>query len=187
MYGDAGAPENSAGQETPSPYPLPSREREKKKPAVSLTPSPPVGEGRGEGGLLKPKARHTTIAKRLRRNTTDAERLLWRHLRAKAFENLKFKRQQPIGDYIVDFVCFEKKLIVEVDGGQHALNEDDDNERAEWLNAQGFKVIRFWNHEALCNIEGVFEVIRNHCLGPDDCLKETPLSISSPTGGEGKK
>jgi len=62
-------------------------------------------------------------------------------------EGLKFRRQQPIGRYIVDFVCFEKKIIIEVDGGQHAVETKKDTERDEWLRSQGFKVITFWNNE----------------------------------------
>ena len=90
----------------------------------------------------------------MRAAPTDAETCLWRHLRAHRLDGQKFKRQQPIGNYIVDFVCFEAKLIVEVDGGQH--NECvADTRRDEWLKSQGFAVLRFWNNEVLQNIEGV--------------------------------
>ena len=97
---------------------------------------------------------------------TDAEQLLWRHLRAKYFCSLKFRRQQPIGPYIVDFVCFEKKIIVELDGGQHALPEEvrKDGKRDQWFEAQGYKVLRFWDNEVLTNTQGVLEVIWRHCL-----------------------
>ena len=79
------------------------------------------------------------FAKSLRKRTTDTERLLWQHLRAKHFGRLKFRRQQPIGTYIVDFVCFEKKIIVELDGGQHARPEEmqSDSIRDQWFEAQG--------------------------------------------------
>ncbi len=73
-------------------------------------------------------------------------------------EGLKFRRQQPIGSYIVDFVCFSKMLVIEVDGGQHAENEKD-KQRDAWLRGEGFKVLRFWNNEVLQNIEGVLETI----------------------------
>ena len=103
-------------------------------------------------------------AKALRKRSTDVEMLLWRHLRAKQMEGLKFRRQQPIGQYIVDFVCFEKKIIIEVDGGQHAVETRKDTERDEWLRNQEFKVLRFWNNEVISNTQGVLEKIRINCL-----------------------
>jgi len=105
----------------------------------------------------------TKKARELRKKSTDAERLLWRHLRAKRFDGLKFRRQQPIGDYIVDFVSFDKRLIVEVDGSQHLIRKDIDVQRTRWLEEQEFKVLRFWNNEVLKNIEGVLERIRENC------------------------
>ena len=102
-------------------------------------------------------------ARTLRKKQTDSEKLLWRHIRAKQMEGIKFRRQQPIGNYVVDFICLEKSLIIEVDGGHHAENRKDE-ERDEWLNSEGFKVLRFWNNEVLTNIEGVLEVIRQNCL-----------------------
>jgi very-short-patch-repair endonuclease len=103
------------------------------------------------------------IAKTLRKRTTDAENVLWRHLRAKRFRGLKFRRQQPIGTYIVDFVCFEKRIVIEVDGGGHSFEKVQDSARDRWLGEEGFKVLRFWNTEVLQNIDGVLEVIREHC------------------------
>ena len=100
-----------------------------------------------------------TLAKNLRRRSTDAERLLWRHLRGKQLSGYKFRRQEPLANYIVDFVCFSKKLIIEVDGGQHAIEADKDLERDNWLREQDFKVLRFWNNEVLANIKGVIETI----------------------------
>ena len=95
-----------------------------------------------------------TFARKLRAAPTDAEVIVWRQLRAHRFAGHKFKRQQPIGNYIVDFVCFEAKLIVEVDGGQH--NESAaDKLRDAWLGSQGFVVLRFWNNDVLQNLEGV--------------------------------
>ena len=88
-------------------------------------------------------------------------------------EGLKFRSQQPIGRYIVDFVCFEKKIIIEVDGGQHALETKKDTERDKWLRSQGFKVIRFWNNKVLTDTQGVLpacalqtdrEAVRINCL-----------------------
>ncbi len=105
----------------------------------------------------------TNIAKYLRKKYTDAERLLWKHLRVKQLEGLKFRRQRPIKDYIVDFVCFEKGIVIEVDRGQHYENNDD-KKRDEWLRGEGFKVLRFWNNELLKNINGVLKEIWSNCL-----------------------
>ncbi|MBI5191879.1 MAG: endonuclease domain-containing protein [Nitrospirae bacterium] len=104
------------------------------------------------------------IAKTLRKRLTDTENVLWKYLRAKQLEGYKFRRQEPIGKYVVDFVCYEKQIIIEVDGGQHSIEIDKDKERDEWFSSQGFKVLRFWNNEVLVNIEGVLEVIRENCL-----------------------
>jgi len=101
----------------------------------------------------------TKIAKTLRKSPTDAERFLWKHLRTKQIDGLKFRRQEPIGSYVVDFVCFESNVVVEVDGGQHAASKKD-TARDAWFQSQGFKLLRFWNHDVLLNIEGVLEVIR---------------------------
>jgi len=107
----------------------------------------------------------TRTARDLRKNSTDAERLLWKHLKTKQLDGLKFRRQEQIGRFIADFVCFEKRLIVEADGGQHAQEVEKDEERTTWLNAQGFTVLRFWNNEILSNIEGVIDVIKRYCNG----------------------
>ena len=105
------------------------------------------------GGKLIPKARQ------LRKNLTDAEQHLWQHIRKRQLFGCKFRRQVPLGNYIADFVCLEKRLIVEVDGGQHAVQRDYDSNRTEWLESQGFKVVRFWNHAVLKNVDEVKEVI----------------------------
>jgi very-short-patch-repair endonuclease len=105
-----------------------------------------------------------SLAKKLRKNSTDAERLLWKHLRAQQVEGLKFRRQHPIGNYIVDFVCVPKKIVIELDGGQHAEEVSKDSERDKWLKTEGYKVLRFWNNEVLKNLEGVLEEIRQACL-----------------------
>jgi|SRR5436309_10979997 len=99
------------------------------------------------------------FARALRKNPTEAEQALWSHLRIKQMEGNRFRRQQPIGPYVVDFVCFEKKLVVELDGGQHAEQSAYDAERTTWLESQGFRVLRFWNHQVLREIEAVKEVI----------------------------
>ena len=97
------------------------------------------------------------LARNLRKNSTPQEQKLWNLLRNRQLKNLKFKRQYPIGEYIVDFVCKEKKIIIELDGSQHNFEENikNDNERTEYLENLGFKVIRFWNNEIENNIDGV--------------------------------
>jgi very-short-patch-repair endonuclease len=106
------------------------------------------------------------LGKALRNRPTDAEQFLWKYLRLKQMEGLKFRRQQPIDNYIVDFICLEKRIIIEVDGGQHATQKDDDTVRDKYLRQQGFHVLRFWNNEVLQNINGVLEIIRERCLSP---------------------
>lgn len=93
---------------------------------------------------------------------TEAEKQIWYFLQAKNFKGLKFRRQEPIGKYIVDFVCFQKKLIIEIDGGQHGDTiRTSDLVRDKWLKSQGFKVLRFWNNEVMENKDGVVaEVIK---------------------------
>jgi very-short-patch-repair endonuclease len=95
---------------------------------------------------------------------TDAERLLWSKLKANQL-GVKFRRQQPIENYIVDFVCFNKKLIIELDGGQH-FESKKDRLRDKWFQRNGFRILRFWNNEVLGNIEGVLEVIREKITLP---------------------
>ena len=107
---------------------------------------------------------HTAWARALRRAPTEAERALWKHIRLRQLEGHKFRRQQPIGSFIVDFVCFERRLVVELDGGQHATQVALDAGRTAWLEAQGFRVMRFWNHEVLRDTEAVKETIRRALL-----------------------
>jgi len=90
---------------------------------------------------------------------TDAESLLWQHLRSSQTGGYKFRRQHPIGSFIVDFICIEKKLIIEVDGGQHALKVYADDQRSDYLKEKGYRVLRFWNHEVLQNFESVLSLI----------------------------
>ena len=105
-------------------------------------------------------------AKTLRSKQTEAEQRLWYHLRAHRFEGLKFKRQKPIGRYIVDFICVERRLIIEIDGGQHSEQVKYDHDRDTWLRSQGYTVLRFWNHEVMQQLESVLEQIRLS-LSPD--------------------
>jgi very-short-patch-repair endonuclease len=100
-------------------------------------------------------------ARELRRNTTEAERRLWYQLRQRQIGGRRFRRQVPLGPYIVDFACLSERLIVELDGGQH--NEDahaaGDAQRTAWLNAQGFRVLRFWNNDIFQNMDWVWSTI----------------------------
>ena len=101
----------------------------------------------------------TKSARQLRNNPTDAEWRLWQKLQRRQIAAAKFRRQQPIGPFIVDFVCFEHRLIVEVDGGQHAQQVPYDEKRSRWLEAQGYRVLRFWNNDVLANTEAVAQSI----------------------------
>jgi very-short-patch-repair endonuclease len=107
-----------------------------------------------------------TYAKHLRNRSTDAERILWSHIRAKHLDGLKFRRQHPLGNYIVDFICLERKVIIELDGSQHAepAIQEYDRERGNWLENEGYRVLRFWDNDVLMNTKGILEVIREHCL-----------------------
>ena len=102
------------------------------------------------------------LARVLRHRQTDAERKLWNELRNLQLEGIKFRRQQPIGHYIVDFISLDKKLIIEIDGSQHdeELIKEKDEQRTKWLEGEGYRVLRFWNNEVLTNIEGVFTFIQ---------------------------
>ena len=100
------------------------------------------------------------VARRLRNNPTDAERCLWRHLRRRQLDGFRFRRQLPIGQYVVDFVCLAARLVIEVDGGQHAEQHVADEVRSAWLRQRGFRVLRFWNNEVLGETEAVLARVR---------------------------
>lgn len=105
------------------------------------------------------------FSKLLRKQQTQSEYRLWLFLRAKRFEGLKFRRQQTIGKYIVDFVCFEKGIVIEIDGSQHLEKSAQikDQKRDSWLKSQGLTVLRFSNSDILNNIEGMLDEINQHC------------------------
>jgi adenine-specific DNA-methyltransferase len=105
------------------------------------------------------RERQKLHARRLRQDSTDAERKLWGRLRDRQLDGHKFRRQRPVGRFIVDFLCLEGRLVVEIDGGQHADNVDADERRTHEIEGAGYRVIRFWNHEVLSNIEGVLTAI----------------------------
>jgi very-short-patch-repair endonuclease len=137
------------------------------------TPLPQAGEGQGRG-----KPQTLANAKSLRTNQTEAEARLWYHLRAHRFMGLKFKRQKPVGRYIADFVCCERRLIIELDGGQHSEQVTYDQRRDAWLRSRGYTVLRFWNNDVMQQLEGVLEQIRC-AVGP------SPLAPLPQEAGEG--
>ncbi len=113
--------------------------------------------------------RLTAFARSLRRDMTDAERRLWSILRSRRFSGVKFRRQVPIGPYIADFLCYEARLIMEADGGQHAESPRD-HRRDAWLMAAGFRILRFWNHEILADrmmVEDTIHAVLFPAKGPD--------------------
>ncbi|WP_193368427.1 endonuclease domain-containing protein [Pelagibius marinus] len=99
-------------------------------------------------------------ARQLRGNMTEAEQRLWSALRRRQLDGLRFRRQVPLGRFIVDFACYEARVVVELDGGQHAESEAEDAMRTRWLEDRGFRVLRFWNDEVFGNLEGLLEAIR---------------------------
>ncbi|WP_284124188.1 endonuclease domain-containing protein [Parerythrobacter aestuarii] len=103
-------------------------------------------------------------ARILRRDMTEAEKLLWLKLR-KAFPEAKFRRQSPVPPYCADFLSYRHKLVIEADGGQHDLNDPAEIARTRHLERQGFRVLRFWNHDILANIDGVLETVRHAICG----------------------
>ncbi|MCY7312556.1 MAG: endonuclease domain-containing protein, partial [Pseudoxanthomonas sp.] len=110
-------------------------------------------------------------AKRLRKDMTDAERILWQHLRAGRLAGMKFRRQHPVPPFIVDFCCIEASLVVELDGSQHS--QDVDAGRTRYLKSQGWRIVRFWDSDVLKETEAVLEAIWNMVARP--ALSPTPL------------
>jgi len=114
--------------------------------------SPRWGEGRVRGAVRERPRRY---ARHLRADQTLAERKLWRFLRDRRLGGFKLRRQHPVGPFIADFCCLEADLVIELDGGQHAAQRDADARRTAFLEAQGYRVLRFWDNEALANTSGV--------------------------------
>ncbi len=108
----------------------------------------------------------TKRSRDLRINATDAEKKVWQQLRLRNLSGYKFRRQHPIGNYIVDFVCLERKLIVELDGGQHQDSLEYDSKRSERLEGKGYRVIRFWDNEALQDTDAVIKAIFENLATP---------------------
>jgi very-short-patch-repair endonuclease len=132
----------------------------------------------GATGTLSTMANEN--ARQLRRELTDAERRLWTHLRQNQLDGHRFRRQVPIGPYIVDFACLSARVLIEVDGGQHTDALHYDAARSAWLEARGYQVLRFWNNDVLSNTDGVLMVIRETLL---TARGATPHPSPPPQGG----
>ena len=128
-------------------------------------PSPTRGEGEPKRKLLS--ARQRSAARRLRREMTPAERELWYAMRAHRFQSLHVRRQAPMGRYVADFVCHTNRLVIEVDGAQHGFDREAsrDAERDAWFASQGYRVLRFWNHEVLHEFESALDTIHAQAFG----------------------
>jgi primosomal protein N' (replication factor Y) len=109
---------------------------------------------------------------------TEAERLLWRHLRDRQMADCKFRRQHPVGPFVVDFICIEEGIIIELDGGQHAFSIDADVRRSKYLESRGYEVMRFWNNDVMQRTDAVLNVIHQ--------ALERPSPRPSPQRGEGE-
>ena len=164
----------------PSAHPFPQAEREGLRLLSQIAkeqqerrknlPSPLAGEGVSRRLTGEEFARR--LVKPLRYNMTEAETRLWHALRGRRFENHKFRRQVAIGSYVVDFVCYSQRLIVEVDGSQHEDSQRD-RKRDAWLNNEGFRIVRIWNNYVLQNLDGALAMISD------------VLTLPSPFTGEG--
>jgi very-short-patch-repair endonuclease len=121
-----------------------------------------------------------SLARMLRSQMTDAERLLWHHLRARRLGGFRFRRQMVIEPYIVDFACLDVKLVVEADGGQHEEQQDRDRERTAYLETLGYRVLRFWNHEILNGTQVVLERIHHELI-----VSPHPNPLPEGEGAEG--
>ena len=133
-----------------------------------------------------PKSKRA-FAKALRASATDAEIKIWQLLRSRRLASMKFRRQVPIGPWIVDFVSFEHRLIIEADGSQHAESEND--KRRDWdLSERGFRVLRFWNNDILTRSQAVLEMIFDAAApSPSPVCAPDGAHPPSPTRGEGKE
>ncbi len=124
---------------------------------------------------------NVNLVRAMRRRMTEAERNLWEHLRLRKISGFKFRRQYEVAPYIVDFICVEESLVIEIDGAQHADAVEYDAARTEFLKLAGYRVLRFWNNEVLQNADGVVQVISEALRG------DGPPSQPSPCGrGKGQ-
>jgi len=133
-----------------------------------LFPRPLAGEGKGEGVRVPQELKNR--ARELRSKQTDVEAKLWRRLRDRQVFGAKFRRQHPIGPYIVDFCCPTLRLIVELDGGQYAKQTVADESRTHFLESRGYRVLRFWNNQVMTQLDAVLEEISKWCVDPHPSL-----------------
>ncbi len=136
----------------------------------------------GRMGAIVREGSKRKLARILRSDMTDAEQLLWYHLRRRQLANQRFRRQVPIGPYVVDFCCLEMRVVIEVDGSQH-MDSKHDQKRDAWLSAAGYRILRFWNHDVLRRTESVLDQIL------DVMATTCPLPAFGhlpPQAGEGK-
>jgi len=156
--------------------------------AQSSSPSPFTGEGGAHRKAMGGRGRALARAREMRRDPTEAEAALWRLLRAKRLAGWKFRQQQRLDQYIVDFVCFRARLIVEADGSQH-IDSDYDAARDAYLRAQGFRLLRFYNNDILAQREAVLtsilDTLNSGETGIEPASPLTPLPNPSPARGEG--
>ena len=124
---------------------------------------PRAGEGWDGGQRLRDRPTQAR-ARKLRNQSTDAERLLWRHLRRRQLGGFRFRRQMPVGGYVADFACMDAKLVIELDGGQHQEQAARDARRDARINVNGYRVVRFWNNQVFEETTAVLEVILNELL-----------------------
>jgi very-short-patch-repair endonuclease len=126
----------------------------------------------------------TSFSRRQRRGASVPARVIWSCLRDRRLGGFKFVREEPIGPYTVDFCCRERKLVVEIDGSQH-MDSGRDRRRDAWLRKQGYRVLRFWNNDALAETEGVVEAIAVALRADPDALEVPPHPSLSPQAGRG--
>jgi very-short-patch-repair endonuclease len=122
----------------------------------------------------------TAAARRLRANPTEAEKRLWRKLRMQQIRNARFRRQVPVGPFVVDFACIDRRLVIELDGGQHGLQIEADKRRTAWFSGRSWLVLRFWNNEVFKNMDGILDRIAS-ALTDGGC----PHPVPPPQAGEG--
>jgi very-short-patch-repair endonuclease len=171
------------GEPSPASFhsaPSPARGRGAEAGDEVTSPLPRAGEGgaqrrvRAEGK----KANAAVVSRKLRKASTEPEALLWGHLRNRHIDGFKFSRQYPIGLYFDDFVCREKALVVEVDGGQHSGSPHDIS-RDRFIRSAGYAVLRYWNNEVTENLEGVLTTLRLVLEGrPSPGLRYAPATLS---------
>ncbi|MDW5510132.1 endonuclease domain-containing protein [Serratia proteamaculans] len=129
----------------------------------------------------------TPVSRRLRANMSNAEKMVWLQLKDRRFYGLKFRRQFPVGPYFVDFVCWQRKLVIELDGGQHMGQASYDTRRSHFLVSRGFSVLRFWNDEVLNHWDGVAEIIMQYLTVDEGSPHPDPLPQEREKADQGEQ